>query len=429
MDHARFLRLLRTSELQPWPTSGSDRVSDTHLRAFGEAGATLLAVAGRLPGRASFSLRTRTDNPNLECVCTWPDAARAADAGFSFFEHEEAMAWAAGGPTRPRTHWRGDWNVGFAPLASLPPRHRERWSESAAPVSAGGLVPVAFAVGGAYRDEKPDLRSPDDGELKLFAGVLTALAGGLTGGAGQAPGPLDPGGPGVDLLYGALGKRATRFVLHRLDPSPPVDAAPDLFLRADLLDAEPPIWRRLRVPAAATLADLHGALQVVFGFEDEHPHCFEALGPRNRVLHRHAPADWHDHGEGGAPTEEVTLLEAFPRVGVAMGYWYDFGDDWRVRLERVEPTPGDADKAGAGGTGFACLAGERAGPPEDVGGVWGYARLLQQREALLAASPRPGKDEDEEAAWLRSLRPDAFHLPTINRRLRGGRRPRPGGWS
>jgi hypothetical protein len=68
-------------------------------------------------------------------------------------------------------------------------------------------------------------------------------------------------------------------------------------------------------------------------------------------------------------------------------YQYDFGDGWRhevlfegcLRAERGKRCP-------------VCLEGVRACPPEDVGGVWGYADFLEaiqnpdheDREGLLA---------------------------------------------
>ena len=35
----------------------------------------------------------------------------------------------------------------------------------------------------------------------------------------------------------------------------------------------PPIWRRLRVPGACSIADLHDILQTAMGWEDEHLHA------------------------------------------------------------------------------------------------------------------------------------------------------------
>ena len=39
---------------------------------------------------------------------------------------------------------------------------------------------------------------------------------------------------------------------------------------AELLGVRPPVWRRLLVPATGTLRELHGVVQVAFGWEGIH---------------------------------------------------------------------------------------------------------------------------------------------------------------
>jgi hypothetical protein len=62
----------------------------------------------------------------------------------------------------------------------------------------------------------------------------------------------------------------------------------------------------------------------------------------------------------------------FDRPGATARYEYDFGDGWQheVTLEAIVP-------AQAGRRYPICLAGERACPPEDCGGVPGYENLLE----------------------------------------------------
>ena len=47
-----------------------------------------------------------------------------------------------------------------------------------------------------------------------------------------------------------------------------------------LARCQAPIWRRLRLPASTTLAQLHQVIQVAFGWEDAHLHAFEIGGRR-----------------------------------------------------------------------------------------------------------------------------------------------------
>jgi hypothetical protein len=89
------------------------------------------------------------------------------------------------------------------------------------------------------------------------------------------------------------------------------------------------------------------------------------------------------------------------------GYEYDFGDSWwhEILVEKVE----------AGEAKAECLAGERACPPEDCGGPWGYADFL---DAL--ADPDHERHEELEE-WLGGpFDPEAFDPAAATRRMRRG---------
>jgi hypothetical protein len=47
-----------------------------------------------------------------------------------------------------------------------------------------------------------------------------------------------------------------------------------LRLKIVLADTEPPIWRRVEVPAEMTLRQLHTVIQVAIGWDDDHLHQF-----------------------------------------------------------------------------------------------------------------------------------------------------------
>jgi len=83
-------------------------------------------------------------------------------------------------------------------------------------------------------------------------------------------------------------------------------------------------------------------------------------------------------------------------------YTYDFGDNWehRVLVEKILP-------AEPGKTCPLCLAGKRACPPEDCGGVWGYQELL----VALADPQHP--DHDQYREWVpEDFDPESFD-PTV----------------
>jgi hypothetical protein len=69
--------------------------------------------------------------------------------------------------------------------------------------------------------------------------------------------------------------------------------------------------------------------------------------------------------------EQATTLAALALpVGERFRYEYDFGDGWvhDIVIEKIDDATTPARPV--------CLAGRRACPPEDCGGPWGYAHLL-----------------------------------------------------
>jgi len=60
------------------------------------------------------------------------------------------------------------------------------------------------------------------------------------------------------------------------------------------------------------------------------------------------------------------------QIDAAFGYTYDFGDSWHhvIEIEDVADPDTNARRA-------MCVAGERACPPENCGGVSGYYHLIE----------------------------------------------------
>ena len=154
-------------------------------------------------------------------------------------------------------------------------------------------------------------------------------------------------------------------------------------LKVSLRGAKPPIWRRLRVPARATLDVVHEVLQISFGWTDSHLHVFESAGRRYST--RSSETAW---GEPDGDESQVRLADLLRAPGDRLRYEYDFGDSWEhdIMLEHVVP--------GDGASVAVCVGGRRAGPPEDCGGVWGYAELC----AILADPRHP--EHDERLTWI-----------------------------
>jgi hypothetical protein len=150
-----------------------------------------------------------------------------------------------------------------------------------------------------------------------------------------------------------------------------------LMVRVELTGILPPIWREILVPAAYSFWDLHVAIQDAMGWLDYHLHEFRFRDRgRGDALLIGIPSDelWEDLPEVH-PGWEIPVTEYLSQPGEQAEYEYDFGDSWlhRVTLVSIDPRKE--------GTRYPqCIAGERACPPEDCGGIHGYQELL---EALL----------------------------------------------
>ncbi|MDP2823689.1 MAG: plasmid pRiA4b ORF-3 family protein [Sulfuritalea sp.] len=150
-------------------------------------------------------------------------------------------------------------------------------------------------------------------------------------------------------------------------------------LRIDLAHLKPAVWRRLEVPAHITLAQLHRVIQMAFDWDDSHLHGFEIDGQR---YGQPMPGPFDMEMED--LDERKFRLADVAGVGSRFTYTYDFGDDW-IHLVKVEkilaPTPGAPYPR--------CVAGKHAAPPEDCGGPWGYAEMMQ----ALGDPDHPERDE------------------------------------
>lgn len=172
-------------------------------------------------------------------------------------------------------------------------------------------------------------------------------------------------------------------------------------LKVTLHDVHPPIWRRLQVWDDTTLPQLHRVLQVLMGWEDYHLHEFH-IGRRI-----YAVPDPDDLSERRIFDERRQPLRmVVPQVGTLFEYLYDFGDGWRHELLLEAVVLPDPEQHYP-----RCLAGERAGPPEDVGGPLGYAHYL---EAIADSSHG---EHDDMLAWRGPFDSESFSLTAINRRL------------
>ena len=140
-------------------------------------------------------------------------------------------------------------------------------------------------------------------------------------------------------------------------------------LKITLLEVEPPIWRRVIVPADISLDRLHDVIQIVMGWEDYHLHVF-TFGDK-QYSERHKRGDLEELSAADEATVRLNKLVKKPKA--RFEYLYDFGDGWlhEVMVEKIVPVPSTERPA------VTFVKGERACPPEDSGGPPFYAELLE----------------------------------------------------
>jgi hypothetical protein len=185
-----------------------------------------------------------------------------------------------------------------------------------------------------------------------------------------------------------------------------------LQIRVTLSEIEPAVWRRLIVPLTWDLRQLHLTIQAAFNWRNYHLHEFNIGGLRYgdpKMMDDGAcdedPRSFDERG--------VRLLDFGYEPAAVIGYIYDFGDGWRhvVEFEKrlaLELTPKTA----------ACVAGARARPPEDVGGVDGYERFL------ATMSDRNDPEHAETKRWCGGhFDPEWFDLELADKDLRNALKP------
>jgi hypothetical protein len=174
-------------------------------------------------------------------------------------------------------------------------------------------------------------------------------------------------------------------------------------LKVTLRGSKPPIWRRFLVPAGITLKRLHDSIQAVMGWTDSHLHQFQKDG----VLYGTSDREF---GMTRVSENRTTVEQLLRSPKDRLTYEYDFGDEWvhDVMLEAVLPPGGD-------GRFPIVEAGRRACPPEDVGGVYGYAHFLE----VLANPKHP--EHAELMEWAsESFDPELFDVQEANLAIHGG---------
>ena len=186
---------------------------------------------------------------------------------------------------------------------------------------------------------------------------------------------------------------------------PTADARLAYTLHIHLGEIEPAIWRRIVVPGSLTLHQLHHVLQVTMGWT--HSHLYQFLVSDGDTITSYgepSPEDNYFHKDA----QHIHLAKIAPKEGATFTYEYDFGDCWKhtIVVEHVELTAKNEPAYPW------CYDGRRACPPEDCGGVSGFAHFLE------AWRDRRHQDHRQMREWVgEQYHPETFSVPQVNSAL------------
>ncbi len=137
-------------------------------------------------------------------------------------------------------------------------------------------------------------------------------------------------------------------------------------LKITLNDVKPKVHRRIEVPLSIRLDRLHLVFQAAMGWTNSYLYEIRARGVGWGMPMQGADDDVLN-------AARAHLVDVLEDTGAkTLKYLYDFGDGWEhtVKLERiVDAAPGLVYPM--------LIEGEGRCPPEDCGGPWGYADLLE----------------------------------------------------
>ena len=167
-------------------------------------------------------------------------------------------------------------------------------------------------------------------------------------------------------------------------------------LKITLDDVKPTVLRRVEVPFDIRLDRLHLTIQAAMGWTNSH--LYELRAGDVGWSTPHPDQDWAGDFLDARKARLGDILEDIGTKKLA--YHYDFGDGWEhtIKVERLaDPAPGVLYPR------LITVSGRC--PPEDCGGPWGYAELLEaikdpkhERHAELTEWIGDGFDPDADDA-------------------------------
>lgn len=152
--------------------------------------------------------------------------------------------------------------------------------------------------------------------------------------------------------------------------------------KIDLNETSPLVTRTFKVSSEISMYLMHQIIQEVMGWKNYHLYEFKIDG--NKIADTRLLDE-----ELGSITDCKTVMveDVFTHLGKKCQYEYDFGDGWLHVLELIEISNNPVNVVLP-----IIVSGENACPPEDCGGVDGYAELKE-----ILKNP---KHEEFKSTWI-----------------------------
>ncbi|PPK84118.1 pRiA4b ORF-3-like protein [Neolewinella xylanilytica] len=253
------------------------------------------------------------------------------------------------------------------------------------------LDDLLLAIWDVIVDRELGGKDAPDGPLEdFYAAAFTALLGEHAAqDAGQEPlavpgtTPVAEATPAPVIEASGEADQATNHIEDEYS-----DTIEAIFRLKIVLDgSRPPVTRLVLVDNGVSQLQLHHIIQA-------------AMGWRGTEQFQFYPGMRQDLPSSG----EITLGDMFAEAGDHCGYEFD---TWYHDLELIGRERPEGRRSYP-----VCIAGERACPPEDIGGVAAYNDMIE----ILNQPDHP--DYEEMAGWLtQDFHPDAFNIDQANLRL------------
>ena len=138
-----------------------------------------------------------------------------------------------------------------------------------------------------------------------------------------------------------------------------------------------PIKRSLHIPANMNLGYVQEVLMLATGWEGFHLKeiRFGGITYFTRIAGGEAPEE--TEGFPQRDSFQYTLGNLLKLPGDTFTFIYDLGDDWKHIVKLTDILPNKFDSTDGDYVGAHLISSQGTCPPEDVGGVDGYADALQ----------------------------------------------------